>query len=433
MSTLFLLFRDFKRHYRKIESIYSRLSDAGPFVFRVKGDQNTVSAEHITPDQEETVRFVVLMRRFLSPTDRLYYGSVWALLREQFGDVIGDEVSARIETLIESLQKGQLGINVNGDQLTAERIYQLLADGEYFNQIEDAQAYLKGLAGIPIVGPLFWFQFHSYTLAGLELIAALSYVIGLIQKSEKFRSLSPDPTSSENYCIYCRETTGGFTSEEHIIPESLGNDELVLPRGFVCDKCNNGVLAELDSVLLKFEPIAMLQVQFVPYTKDGKLPKANFQNLTIRRTSPRSITVQAKDRTGRIRNKKHLGDGRYTFSLNMRGKPLDPKQLGRALYKVGLGMVALGQGHEQACDPRFDEARNYIRFGKGFPNNLLIKTECKPRPQVTVSYSDLPEGTPVIIDVYGLTFILNLEAQPVIELNEILVQAKFAQYSLRGI
>lgn len=29
------------------------------------------------------------------------------------------------------------------------------------------------------------------------------------------------------------------TSEEHIIPKSLGNDELILKRGTICDKCNN--------------------------------------------------------------------------------------------------------------------------------------------------------------------------------------------------
>ena len=28
-------------------------------------------------------------------------------------------------------------------------------------------------------------------------------------------------------------------SEEHIIPKSLGNDELILPKGIICDKCNN--------------------------------------------------------------------------------------------------------------------------------------------------------------------------------------------------
>jgi hypothetical protein len=39
-------------------------------------------------------------------------------------------------------------------------------------------------------------------------------------------------------CIFCK-SDGPFTSVEHIIPHSLGNDLIVLPKGCVCDKCNN--------------------------------------------------------------------------------------------------------------------------------------------------------------------------------------------------
>lgn len=29
------------------------------------------------------------------------------------------------------------------------------------------------------------------------------------------------------------------SSEEHIIPKSLGNDDLILEKGTICDACNN--------------------------------------------------------------------------------------------------------------------------------------------------------------------------------------------------
>jgi len=80
-------------------------------------------------------------------------------------------------------------------------------------------------------------------------------------------------------------------------------------RGVVCDKCNNGILAILDNYLLSFEPIAFLQVYFVPYTKQGKLPEANFQNMTIKKTHPLYIKVTVKDKTGNPKNRKSLGDG----------------------------------------------------------------------------------------------------------------------------
>ncbi len=39
-------------------------------------------------------------------------------------------------------------------------------------------------------------------------------------------------------CIFC-DSNNSFSSVEHVIPESLGNDILVLDKGWVCDNCNN--------------------------------------------------------------------------------------------------------------------------------------------------------------------------------------------------
>lgn len=47
------------------------------------------------------------------------------------------------------------------------------------------------------------------------------------------------PTISPPFvCIFCG-ASGPFTSEEHIVPHSLGNDLVVLSKGWVCDSCNN--------------------------------------------------------------------------------------------------------------------------------------------------------------------------------------------------
>lgn len=35
-------------------------------------------------------------------------------------------------------------------------------------------------------------------------------------------------------------------SEEHIIPKSLGNEKFVLPKGTICDKCNNYFALNMD-------------------------------------------------------------------------------------------------------------------------------------------------------------------------------------------
>jgi hypothetical protein len=143
------MFREFKRHYHKVAKVYETMADkGGSFNLQIKFDGNNLRAENKTPNEEETVRFVVLMRRFLSPLDSLYYKKVWAILQEQYASEISDEISGRIETLFDRLDRGHLGININGDDLTAERIYQTLADGEYFDNNEKARTYLQSFVNV---------------------------------------------------------------------------------------------------------------------------------------------------------------------------------------------------------------------------------------------------------------------------------------------
>jgi hypothetical protein len=48
-------------------------------------------------------------------------------------------------------------------------------------------------------------------------------------KGELMESKSAPPLS-QGRCIYCLTTEGDFGAKEHIIPESLGNREFILPQ-----------------------------------------------------------------------------------------------------------------------------------------------------------------------------------------------------------
>lgn len=52
-------------------------------------------------------------------------------------------------------------------------------------------------------------------------------------------------------CIFCKSNSTKSRSLEHIIPESLGNIEHVLPRGTVCDTCNNYFARKVEGPLLE--------------------------------------------------------------------------------------------------------------------------------------------------------------------------------------
>ena len=39
-------------------------------------------------------------------------------------------------------------------------------------------------------------------------------------------------------CLFCKLPSDAATSVEHVIPQSLGNSQVILPRGMICDPCN---------------------------------------------------------------------------------------------------------------------------------------------------------------------------------------------------
>ncbi len=53
------------------------------------------------------------------------------------------------------------------------------------------------------------------------------------------------------YCIFCKRDSTGSCSVEHIIPESLGNEEHVLPPGVVCGACNNYFASSIEQAVLE--------------------------------------------------------------------------------------------------------------------------------------------------------------------------------------
>lgn len=63
------------------------------------------------------------------------------------------------------------------------------------------------------------------------------------------------------------------SSEEHIIPKSLGNDDLILEKGTICDACNNYFALNIEKPFLELESIKLLRsYHLIPSRKD-KVPQ----------------------------------------------------------------------------------------------------------------------------------------------------------------
>lgn len=74
-------------------------------------------------------------------------------------------------------------------------------------------------------------------------------------------------------CIFCHNDSSTSKSVEHVIPESLGNKEHILPTGYVCDTCNNYFSIKIEKDLLAQPYFVSMRFRNEIITKKGKLVK----------------------------------------------------------------------------------------------------------------------------------------------------------------
>lgn len=77
---------------------------------------------------------------------------------------------------------------------------------------------------------------------------------------------------SPGRCIFCN-AEGQFSSVEHIVPHSLGNDIFMLERGWVCDECNN-LCSQFEDRVLNNSILRIERCRLGVITKKKKPAKA---------------------------------------------------------------------------------------------------------------------------------------------------------------
>lgn len=71
-------------------------------------------------------------------------------------------------------------------------------------------------------------------------------------------------------CIFCKKCSKNSVSVEHIIPESLENSKTILPKGVVCDKCNNYFASKIEKPVLESDEFKFLRSYQGIKNKKGK-------------------------------------------------------------------------------------------------------------------------------------------------------------------
>lgn len=134
------------------------------------------------------------------------------------------------------------------------------------------------------------------------------------------------------HCIFCKAESTSSRSVEHIIPESMGNTNHVLPIGVVCDWCNQYFARKIERQVLESPTFRLIRASMEVQSKRGRVPQWD--------------------------------------PCDGMSKP-DYRLMGRFLAKVGLEVLSFktlnidGWNEEIAKKDELDELRNYARFNIG--------------------------------------------------------------------
>ena len=162
-------------------------------------------------------------------------------------------------------------------------------------------------------------------------------------------------------CLYCLSKDNTFLRQEHPIPESLGNDDTILPPGYVCDPCNQYFGSKLEQTVLFKAPFGIERVAQAIKSKKGKYPLIENGPLGLKSTGywDHFIFCSEPPHSSLLR----LPDGQIALDPEW----ASPNEIARFLLKMGLGLLAI-EDDNVPYDPAFNAARCCARFGQDAEN-----------------------------------------------------------------
>jgi len=175
-------------------------------------------------------------------------------------------------------------------------------------------------------------------------------------------------------CVFCKAESAGSHSVEHIIPEALGNVEHILPRGVVCDTCNNYFARKVEGPLLQTPWFKNLRSRQWINNKRGRVPPMD--GLVPAARLPANVWINGGNLSLCGRNE--IEDRQLTKAI-LSGQAqsvcipiidvIDERILARFLAKVAMEILAhrligIDGWEEQLVDnPQLDPLRRFARIG----------------------------------------------------------------------
>lgn len=176
-------------------------------------------------------------------------------------------------------------------------------------------------------------------------------------------------------CIFCKAESSYTKGLEHVIPESLGNIEFVLPKGTVCDKCNSYFAVKIEKPMLDLPYFRNLRHRNRIPNKKRRVPSEKGLILHPEEFGV-DINIEHNEVVLNVDNPniiEFISDGKSKCLI----LPIitEPEKndilISRFLAKTSLEALAYyvneieGWNDEIISKIELDQIRNYARYGKG--------------------------------------------------------------------
>lgn len=170
-------------------------------------------------------------------------------------------------------------------------------------------------------------------------------------------------------CIFCKTDSTNSKSVEHIFPESLGNVDIVLQPGIVCDGCNQYFASKVEKPVLEMPFFTSIRHRHDIPNKKNRIPKGSAiigGGIAIEKT-PIGRKLIIKD----TRIQQGIIDGTTTTMIIPMHSDPEPqnRDIARFLGKIALEYMASRISDNSEFlnnlidEPALDRLRNFVRFG----------------------------------------------------------------------
>lgn len=253
-------------------------------------------------------------------------------------------------------------------------------------------------------------------------------------------------------CIFCKTPSASCRSVEHIIPESLGNKEHLLPPGVVCDACNNYFARKIEAPLLGGVHFQNMRGRQLLPNKRGLVPPQigihapSRIEVELNWLGPNDLQLGARrerDETELLRSLATEKRGSLYIPTSWE---VDKRLIGRFIGKVGLEEVAQrtlsveGWNDEIVDNPQLDVLRAYVRRNEGqtwpiHQRQIYDEDHAFDGDQVVHEYDILVTADLEfysVVCIFGTEYVLNLGGPDLEGYHRWLAEHNYASPLYRG-